>query len=609
MDKKLLATSALFTASIAMAFDTWIGTDGAPNVKTGLENATNTAGYWFTDDDSGDGGESKVVWPETETVAVGEGIDFLAPIIDYCGGVCGTAELNKGTLTYQPFVGVGFNVVGEGEGPDRTPQPGDASSWGGICITYRSDVAPSLELSLGDAVNAQIGYALPAANLSKSSAGTMKKLAWTDFKQPSWYKGATKFDGPTAAAQLVSINFKMQGAAGSYSFRVCAIGPYDGDCPASCGKLFTTSNIAIPDIPDQEWTGSAICPDITVMDDKKTLVEGTNYTVECSDNVSTGTAQMTITGIGYYDAGVITKTFKIVPKVTYYAAVSIEEDQDGKRAIIDGEYKETDTVYVDEEIEVSSVILNRTFSANTPATIVLPLQLPDKAQIPNADFYGLDNVVQDGNGWKATMKCIDEITVPKANTPYVVILRKDEKLEFDGKLEFKLNGQIAKVQTSKIDTTWNADSTWYFTGVYSYKTWGEDDDELGLAYAFSGRDDDGTAKGDFGKIVVDGYAYPLRAYLRKRNASVVLKKSQGRPQAMSEQRAASVASLYSVDFMPETIEVEFVKGDANGNEHTTFVGRMNTRTGEIKLIRDGRNFDLKGRYVGKPQAKGMYFKK
>ena len=597
MDKKLLTTSALFTASIAMAFDTWIGYESGSKVKTGLENESNTAGYWFTDDDSGDGGESRVVWPKD----VGEGDDFLAPVIDYCGGVCGTADLSKGTLTYQPFVGVGFNVVGEG--PDRTPQPGDASSWGGICITYRSDVAPSLELSLGDAVNATIGYALPAANLIKSPAGTMRKLAWTDFKQPGWYKGSVKYSGPEAAAQLVAINFKMQGAAGSYSFRVCAIGPYDGACPENCvDKSFTPSDIAIPDIPDQDWTGSAICPDITVMDDKKTLVKGTNYTVECSDNVSTGTAQMTITGIGYY-AGVITKTFKIVPKVTYYAAVSIEEDQDGKRAIIDGEYKETDTVYVDEEIEVSSVTLNRTFSANTPATIVLPLQLPDKAQIPNADFYGLDNVVQDGNGWKATMKCIDEITVPKANTPYVVILRKD------GKLEFKLNGQIAKVQTSKIDTTWNADSTWYFTGVYSYRTWGENDDELGLAYAFSGRDDDGTAKGDFGKIVVDGYAYPLRAYLRKRNASVVLKKSQGRPQAMSEQRAASVASLYSVDFMPETIEVEFVKGAANGNEHTTFVGRMNTRTGEIKLIRDGRNFDLKGRYVGKPQAKGMYFKK
>lgn len=603
MNKKLLTTSVLFTASIAMAFDTWIGYESGSKVKTGLENESNTAGYWFTDDDSGDGGESRVVWPKD----VGEDDDFLAPVIDYCGGVCGTADLSKGTLTYQPFVGVGFNVVGEG--PDRSPLPGDASSWGGICITYRSDVAPSLELSLGDAVNATIGYALPAAYLNKSLAGTMKRLAWTDFKQPSWYKGSVTYSGPEAAAQLVAINFKMQGAAGSYSFKVCAIGPYDGACPENCDdKSFTPSDIAIPDIPDQEWTGSAICPDITVMDDKKTLVKGTNYTVECSDNVSTGTAQMTVSGIGYY-IGSITKTFKIVPKVTYFAAVSIEEDQDGKRAIIDGEYKETDTVYVDEEIEVSSVTLNRTFSANTPATIVLPLQLPDKAQIPNADFYGLDNVVQDGNGWKATMKCIDEITVPKANTPYVVILRKDEKLEFDGKLEFKLNGQIAKVQTSKIDTTWNADSTWYFTGVYSYKTWGEDDDELGLAYAFSGRDDDGTAKGDFGKIVVDGYAYPLRAYLRKRNASVVLKKSQGRPQAMSEQRAASVASLYSVDFMPETIEVEFVKGDANGNEHTTFVGRMNTRTGEIKLIRDGRNFDLKGRYVGKPRAKGMYFKK
>ena len=103
-----------------------------------------------------------------------------------------------------------------------------------------------------------------------------------------------------------------------------------------------------------------------------------------------------------------------------------------------------------------------------------------------------------------------------------------------------------------------------------------------------------------------GYAYPLRAYLRKTDANVVLKQSQGRPLALGEQGAAG---LYSVDLVPETIEVEFVKSDANGNNHTTFVGRMNTRTGKIRIIRDARTFDLKGRYVGKPKAKGVYFKK
>lgn len=294
----------------------------------------------------------------------------------------------------------------------------------------------------------------------------------------------------------------------------------------------------------------------------------------------------------YYYAGTL---------VEGYAAVQIFKDAEGKKhAIIDGEYDGPDAVNIEEDIDVTSVTFNRTFSANTPSTVVLPFDLPDGATF-NAEFYGLDNVAQVGSSWKATMNYIGDGVLPKANTPYVVILPND------GPLEFNLNGANATMQMSKIDTSWNENKTWYFTSVYQYKTWGGDnDDELGLAYAFSGRNEQTIAKGKFGKIVDGGYAYPLRAYLRKTDANVVLKQSQGRPLALGEQGAAG---LYSVDLVPETIEVEFVKSDANGNNHTTFVGRMNTRTGKIRIIRDARTFDLKGRYVGKPKAKGVYFKK
>ena len=230
MNKKLLTTSVFLATSIAMAFEPWIGSKTpTPNytpyyVNTGLANETNTAGYWFVNNtDEGDGGKSKVVWP----VATGNELNnnSLDPIIDFCKGVCGTASLDKGTMTYLPFVSVGFNVVGEGA--EGYPVPGDAYSWGGICITYRSDVAPSLELSLGS-FDAQIGNALPAKNLNKSKNGESYRtcIPWSDFKQPAWYREATKISGTEAAAQLVSINFKMQGAKGQYKFNICAIGPY-----------------------------------------------------------------------------------------------------------------------------------------------------------------------------------------------------------------------------------------------------------------------------------------------------------------------------------------------------------------------------------------------
>ena len=238
MNKKLTIASALLAASTAFAgladgvFDLWLGTDGSPQVMTGLDNGTETAGYWFSYDDSGDKGASKVVWGGTVGNEYSE--TALDGVVLECGGVCGDAVLAKGELTYNPFVGIGFNIVGETSKTDPTPVPGNASSWGGVCITYTSDAAPSLELGLGDEVDQSIGYANPAAALPKSAIGTVKILSWSDFKQPSWYKGDTKIAGDAASKQLVALKFKIQSTPGTYHFNICAIGPSTASCPTTC---------------------------------------------------------------------------------------------------------------------------------------------------------------------------------------------------------------------------------------------------------------------------------------------------------------------------------------------------------------------------------------
>ncbi len=227
MNKKLTIASALLAASAAFAFDTWHGSDGEPQVQTGLDNGSNTSGYWFSYGDDGDGGDSKVEWP----VPLGNDYSETAmdPVVIECNGICGTAVLVKGKLTYNPFVGIGFNVAGEGTGSDA--DPADASAWGGICISYTSDIAPQLELGLGADVDGTIQYANPYASLAKAASATATKaIPWSGFAQPSWYKGTTKIDGPTAASQLVAVKFKLQNSAGSYKFNIMAVGPYDGDC-------------------------------------------------------------------------------------------------------------------------------------------------------------------------------------------------------------------------------------------------------------------------------------------------------------------------------------------------------------------------------------------
>ena len=225
-----LAKSSSSRGPISTAFPTWYGSDGY-RVDTRLDSGAETSGYWYVYADDADGGKSKVEWP----IEIGNeySAEALDNVIDYCGGVCGTAILDKGTLTYNPFVGIAFDVAGQTSKTNKTLAAADASAWGGLCITYKSEAASSLQLGLGD-FDIQIGYANPVASLPKATSGTMKNFKWSDFKQPTWYKGGTQMDGEKAAKQLVSVKFLIQSMPGKYNFNVCAIGPYNGGCPSTC---------------------------------------------------------------------------------------------------------------------------------------------------------------------------------------------------------------------------------------------------------------------------------------------------------------------------------------------------------------------------------------
>ena len=246
MNKKIVLIAAFFAASTFAAgtFETWNGADylnfdtGAP-VKTGLGNETTHVWYSYSDD--ADGGVSTIYWPVEMDWPY---ISFEA-VAEECNGICGKAILGQGTLTTKPFAAVGFLVVGTESSTDITPLAGDASSWGGLCVTYISDIDMQLELGLGEKVDSTISFANPAVTLPAAKApgakppyknnGSKVVVSWSDFKQPSWYNGDVKIDGDAAAKQLVSIKFKMQADPGEYSFNICAVGPKDGTCPEKCG--------------------------------------------------------------------------------------------------------------------------------------------------------------------------------------------------------------------------------------------------------------------------------------------------------------------------------------------------------------------------------------
>lgn len=258
MKKFLLTTLCAASAVYAGSFETWdaakIYEEFLPNfqIHTGLGNGLETEGYWYSYNDNNNSGSSVIVWPvSTDLFYSNQSLD---PVIEECKGLAGTAILSKGSYEHDPYVGAGFNIVGETSATNPAPDIGDASSWGGLCVTYMSDTDIALELGLGETVDSTINYANPTVTLPAAKTpdilspngtnGNKVVINWSDFKQPSWYNGAVKIDGETAAKQLAAVHFKIQAEPGKYNFNICAVGPKDGTCPEKCGMSSSGIQIA-----------------------------------------------------------------------------------------------------------------------------------------------------------------------------------------------------------------------------------------------------------------------------------------------------------------------------------------------------------------------------
>ena len=246
MNKKLYAMCGAIVLALAACAD---GTSVEPNTSYAEGNSlwnplagdfsVNTAryaeklpenlradGHWFweTRGDDDDGGRSYVEWP----VKLGSGVDSLSTVIESCQGICGIARLNRGELNYDPFVGVGFTIARDEMG---RPTPVDVSDWGGICITYKCDLSPTLVLVLDDSVSKLLddGYAFPAVALPKARTGEITRCySWDKFQLPSWFRGVPAYwsdnVGEKAAQRLVGIMFKMQNTPGEYAFSISYVG-------------------------------------------------------------------------------------------------------------------------------------------------------------------------------------------------------------------------------------------------------------------------------------------------------------------------------------------------------------------------------------------------
>lgn len=201
--------------SFSSVNDLWYGIDRIPYVNTGLANETETAGYWYNFGYMSDAGEGTVfTWP----TALGNEYDDLAldSVVDFCAGVC--AEMY---YKMDAFSGVAFNVVGAISITDNSLSAGDASSWGGLCVTYAADADMDVVMiSSLEGDNAGKIPLQPKVTLPKSIDVTTKCMEWSDF---------VSSDGKTSgdASALTTLLFGFYGSGGQYiRFNIMGLGQY-----------------------------------------------------------------------------------------------------------------------------------------------------------------------------------------------------------------------------------------------------------------------------------------------------------------------------------------------------------------------------------------------
>ena len=175
----------------------WDGTAGEYKVNT----ESDESGYWYIWGDDEEGGTSRIELPvDPGNEYSGDSYD---PLIDHCGGFCGTVEF--GTSIPDPSVGVAFNVADIGK-------TADISEWHGLCVAYSSELLFDIYLAseLGDGTDAVVVSRVEIPSATDSIAC----VSWQDFALES----SAVENTAEAAKKARALGFEFKGEPGKKGF-------------------------------------------------------------------------------------------------------------------------------------------------------------------------------------------------------------------------------------------------------------------------------------------------------------------------------------------------------------------------------------------------------
>ena len=293
----------------------------------------------------------------------------------------------------------------------------------------------------------------------------------------------------------------------------------------------------------------------------------------------TGSAVTTITA-----GSTGNKTFwaKWIQDLTY-GGVTIKDNGTTKSATLDA--SQESTISITSDVVVNAVELNRDFTANQPATVMLPFSLGTGQTVNGGSFYKFSGVTKDGDEWKAQFT---QVATLKANTPYLFMPSAT------GQMTFNLNGGTVTLNTTTTGDAGSTASNWEFRGTYQKVQWdgtASDPSDLSKTYGFAKGNGTTIAAGQFVHFAAGAWLKPMRCYLVY-NGSTEGGTFQNAP---SRTRGAA-----STEELPQTITVVLLSSSGE----TTGIGTLDTKTGDITLdgwyTMDGRKLE------GKPTKKGLY---
>ena len=213
-------------------------------------------------------------------------------------------------------------------------------------------------------------------------------------------------------------------------------------------RIFVTQDLSklevTVDTEDKAYTGNTIKTTILIKDGNKTLVEGTDYTVEYKKNINVGIAEVIIKGKENY-TGTINKTFNIVEKNLSNVTVTINTEnkiytggkiktsiliKDGNKTLVEG----TDyTVEYTNNVNVGTATVTIKGKGNYIGTIIRTFNI-EKANYNLSNIRFLDlTATYDGKPHEIIATGVPSgITVRYKNNGQVNVGRYEIIAEFTG---------------------------------------------------------------------------------------------------------------------------------------------------------------------------------